>query len=254
MLSIIIPVYNAVSYLETCMASAVLFMRDRKEIILVDDGSTDGSGALCDHFVEQYREEEGLTIEVIHFQENRGVSAARNAGLEKAQGDWVWMIDADDFVEDVYVSRFPRGTSMLIAAYKWSENGKTISYGEKAGDIPYNLWRCWFRRDIIKRERLTFTEGRKYAEDQEFILKYLLALTPDQWKHIFYHQYSFYIYYMREGSAMTRPGVNKVMARDLYGVICSVWKVAWHKGKWHQKWVLKELKRLVKNLIVVLRK
>ena len=92
MISYIVPVYNAQACLTACVDS--LTGQDGKmEIILVDDGSKDGSGALCDALAAG----DGR-IRVIH-QENGGVSAARNAGLEAATGEYIWFIDSDDWIE-----------------------------------------------------------------------------------------------------------------------------------------------------------
>lgn len=92
MLSIIVPVYNVKLYIEECVDS--LLAQDYKdcEIILIDDGSTDGSGQICDNFLLK-----DSRIKVLH-QENRGLSAARNTGLKYAQGEYIGFIDSDDLV------------------------------------------------------------------------------------------------------------------------------------------------------------
>lgn len=92
-ISIIIPVYNSEKFLDACVCSVINQTYNNLEIILVDDGSTDNSGALCDKWkVTDSR------IKVIH-QKNQGVSAARNHGLETATGDFISFIDSDDVVE-----------------------------------------------------------------------------------------------------------------------------------------------------------
>ena len=89
-ISVIVPVYNVENYLETCVESIAL-QRDRlAEILLVDDGSTDGSSRICDELVRKY---EG--IRVIH-KENGGLSSARNAGREEAKGTYVLFVDSED--------------------------------------------------------------------------------------------------------------------------------------------------------------
>lgn len=89
-LSVIIPVYNVASTLRRCVDSVLSQNVDGMEVILVDDGSTDGSSKLCDEYAQQ-----GLTV--IH-QKNNGLSAARNAGLITATGDLVTFIDSDDYI------------------------------------------------------------------------------------------------------------------------------------------------------------
>lgn len=90
--SIIIPVYQGKSYLKRCIDSVLAQSCQEYEIILVDDGSTDGSAEICDEYAEKQK-----TITVIH-KENGGLSSARNAGLEIASGEYVMFIDADDVV------------------------------------------------------------------------------------------------------------------------------------------------------------
>ena len=93
-LSVIIPVYNAATYLEGCVSSLRALsslIGIGMEIIMVDDGSTDDSGEMCDRLADQ----------VLH-QPNQGVSVARNAGIGIAKGDWLWFVDADDFFATLF--------------------------------------------------------------------------------------------------------------------------------------------------------
>lgn len=99
LISIIVPIYNAGEHLALCIESIERQTIADKEIILVDDGSTDGSGSVCDGFEEKYRD-----IRVIH-KENGGPSSARNEGLRNASGTYVGFIDSDDYIEkDMYES------------------------------------------------------------------------------------------------------------------------------------------------------
>ena len=91
--SIIIPVYNVEKYLKKCLTSIVQQNFNDYELILVDDGSTDMSGKICDEFEEKYN-----NIIVMHIS-NSGVSNARNKGLEIARGEYIWFVDSDDYVE-----------------------------------------------------------------------------------------------------------------------------------------------------------
>lgn len=99
-LSIIIPVYNVAPYVRKCVESVLAQDLDPKEyeIILVDDGSTDGSGEICDKLVRCKMHDAQCTIHVLH-QENQGLSAARNAGIAVAQGKYVQFVDSDDYLE-----------------------------------------------------------------------------------------------------------------------------------------------------------
>lgn len=93
LISVIVPVYNVAEYLPRCMESILGQSYRNLEIILINDGSTDGSGLMCDEFAQR-----DSRIVVIH-QENAGVSAARNAGLDVASGEWIGFVDSDDYID-----------------------------------------------------------------------------------------------------------------------------------------------------------
>lgn len=106
-LSIIVPIYNVAPYLRKCVDSLLAQDITDYEIILVDDGSTDDSGAIADEIVREVMGDGSNCqspianrpiISVIH-QENAGLSAARNAGIAKAKGEYIWFVDSDDYVE-----------------------------------------------------------------------------------------------------------------------------------------------------------
>lgn len=96
-LSFIVPVYNVASYLRKCVDSLLAQDYDDYEIILVDDGSTDGSGEICEEYVRTFENGDcKLEIKCIH-QHNAGLSAARNAGIKIAKGDYICFVDSDDY-------------------------------------------------------------------------------------------------------------------------------------------------------------
>lgn len=99
MISIIVPVYNVEEFLDECVQSVVDQTYQNIEIILVDDGSTDGSAALCDAWAEK----DGR-VKVIHLQ-HEGVSVARNRGIEAAAGDYLYFIDSDDYIDKTLCQR-----------------------------------------------------------------------------------------------------------------------------------------------------
>ena len=101
MFSIVIPVYNAKASLERCVDSWLCQTRKDLEIILVDDGSSDGSKELCDRLAKNHS---GTCVRVIH-QANSGVSAARNAGIRAAEGEFLLFTDSDDYVEPDYLEK-----------------------------------------------------------------------------------------------------------------------------------------------------
>lgn len=115
-ISLIVPVYNVAKYLDRCVKSLLAQTYPHLEIILVDDGSTDGSGSLCDAYARADRR-----VRVIH-QENSGLSAARNRGIDAASGAYLAFVDGDDFVAKHYVRTLldaceRNGASMAACGY-----------------------------------------------------------------------------------------------------------------------------------------
>lgn len=97
LISIIVPIYNVENYLRNCVDSIINQTYQNLEIILIDDGSTDNSGHICDEYVQKDNR-----IVVIH-QKNSGVSVARNVGIHKASGEWICFIDSDDWIEKEFI-------------------------------------------------------------------------------------------------------------------------------------------------------
>lgn len=94
MVSIIVPIYNVEQYISKCIESILAQTYRDFELILVDDGSTDMCGKICDEYAKQ-----DSRVHVIH-QENKGVSAARNAGISLAKGEYIMFVDSDDFITE----------------------------------------------------------------------------------------------------------------------------------------------------------
>ena len=100
LVSVIIPVYNVEKYIDECITSVTEQSYKNIEIILIDDGSTDSSGDLCDKWAQK-----DARISVIH-QNNGGLSAARNSGLDAAKGDYLCFVDSDDYIKESYIESF----------------------------------------------------------------------------------------------------------------------------------------------------
>lgn len=100
LISIIIPVFNVEQYLSYCIDSILKQSDSDFELLLIDDGSSDGSGAICDKYAQIDNR-----VRVFH-QKNKGASSARNVGLDNARGEWISFVDADDWVADNYIKEF----------------------------------------------------------------------------------------------------------------------------------------------------
>lgn len=188
LVSIIVPVYNTEFYLERCIQSLLQQTYKNIEILLIDDGSTDGSAYLCDRFAEQY-----ANIHVVHM-ENGGVSAARNKGLDIAQGEFVLFIDSDDTISNTYVNLFinvSNDADIIIGAIEEIYvDEKSLVYKKQIRDHQafqqgylfneyYNLlellrgpWIKLYRKSIIDTYHLRFDERLSVAEDQAFNFSY----------------------------------------------------------------------------------
>ncbi len=221
-ISILVPIYNAVHYLPQCVASLATQSSSDKEVILVDDGSTDGSGALCDEYAARYS-----FVRVVH-QENQGVSAARNVGLSIARGEWVAFVDADDWVDSDMLARL-QGYVLAVPAdmYRWGavlhrSDGRALwrmrpvaqptittfadeeqqcrFYARRhtlSRDILQTLWGGLYRRDIIQENALAFVDRDAVVfEDTLFNYHYFLhtrkiVFLPDMPYHYRRHDTSY---------------------------------------------------------------
>ena len=117
LVSIIVPVYNVEKYVERCIKSVIMQSYKNIEIILVNDGSTDGSGAICD----LYKEKDNR-IKVIH-KENGGLSDARNCGIRNSEGKYLAFIDSDDYIHSDYIKRMMEeavegGSDIVLCSYR----------------------------------------------------------------------------------------------------------------------------------------
>ena len=99
MITIIVPVYNTALFLDKCIKSVLSQSFKDFELFLINDGSTDNSGEICDHYAQK-----DLRVKVIH-KDNEGVSSARNIGLDQAKGEWITFVDSDDWVHEDFLKK-----------------------------------------------------------------------------------------------------------------------------------------------------
>ena len=215
--SIIIPVYNVEKYLKKCLTSIVQQNFNDYELILVDDGSTDMSGKICDEFEEKYN-----NIIVMHIS-NSGVSNARNKGLEIARGEYIWFVDSDDYVEpealkilSEQLEMNPKIELLFFETNVWKaekdQKEKIVFDKIRANEIistdikeflnvNTSLWNKVYRRDILLEKHVKFELNISIAEDLLFNYMYLLEC-----KYVFYLNKILYNYVIRQNSAMQGAG------------------------------------------------
>lgn len=205
MLSIIIPVFNAERYISRCVDSIIGQSFADWELLLVDDGSTDNTPLICDEYVAR-----NTKIRVIH-KKNGGVSSARNVGISNAKGDWIWFIDADDYILEgakfVIESALTKDCQAVALSFIQEVNSCEaypylatceLDEGIYTGKLLINIkstsptvWSFLFRRDIILRYKLQMSSELKFGEDKIFILEYLshvenvLVLETPVYQYVF---------------------------------------------------------------------
>ncbi|WP_346712703.1 glycosyltransferase [Mediterranea massiliensis] len=217
-ISVIIPVYNTEKYLSHCIESVLAQTFTDFELLLIDDGSNDNSGKICDQYASL-----DIRIKVIH-KKNEGVSIARNYGLANASGEWCCFIDSDDWVAPQYLKNFAtlsqsnENIQLAIQGF-WQEFEKTgttkdIELPDRIIEHNYELvkwledtpgvhngflWHRLFRMDIIIKHNIHFTPHVSFAEDGWFFFQYLQhAQTFAVTSKLGYH------YRIREGSLTSK--------------------------------------------------
>ncbi|PRY82712.1 glycosyltransferase family 2 protein [Alkalibacterium olivapovliticus] len=216
--SIIMPVYNVKEHLPRAIESALAQKKVIGEIILVNDGSTDGSKDVC----EAYAEKEPLLITVIN-QENQGSGPARNAGLKAASGKFIYFADPDDYfnerlLADNIALAKKRETDLVVFGYTQEKAGNPASREMRLPNLPqmdtqkafrehfrnmyhfspYALWNKMYRKAFLTKHNITFG-SQKQGQDALFnieVYKHLDSLTVN--RKPYYH------YVTHEGSAVNR--------------------------------------------------
>lgn len=189
LISIIVPIYNVSKYLDKCVESILNQNYKNIELILVDDGSTDGSEKKCDDWAKK-----DSRVVVIH-KENGGSADSRNVGMEAAKGDYIGFVDSDDWIapemyEKLMVAIQERNLDMAVCFFKAVSDENyvfnnteypTTEYtgrdfanliiAEKKPRISYAIWKCLYKREVIK--DIKFYKGVHYNEDAVFLIESL---------------------------------------------------------------------------------
>lgn len=218
--SVIVPVYNVRDYLKTCLDSLINQRFDGYEVLLVDDGSTDGSSTICDEYAERY------DVVRAYHKENGGISSARNYGLQAANGRWIIFVDSDDYwtSEDVLsiLVRTAEDSGSDLVRFEYTavdEKGAYLyEYKYKKDHLlnkiltPYELFHsavageffaCLYliKKDLIG--DLRFDEDRRFQEDIDFYLK----LIASRQFNSSYCDKRLYAYRKRENSITSTPNI-----------------------------------------------
>lgn len=145
LISIIVPIYCAEDYLNYCIDSILAQSYKNFELILVNDGSTDNSGKICDDYAKK-----DDRIKVIH-KENAGVSSARNTGIENAKGEYILFIDSDDYVDSDYCSAFIAAKEEYPKVENiWCCINTVSNYNEKSNSkIEKNLYTVYYKNQFM---------------------------------------------------------------------------------------------------------
>lgn len=215
-ISIIVPIYNADPYLARCVDSILSQSFTDFELLLIDDGSTDGSGLICDSYADRDRR-----IRVFH-KENGGVSSARNLGVKEAKGEWICFVDSDDELLSGGLQTMVDGISnevdMVMAGYYELEGESlqtdTSSFGKDgiidrneallmmypSADLPYMgyPWGKLFKRTLVSDNKVYFDEHIRIKEDTLFVVNYLCRIS----KPVYFISQPVYKYMQTSSGAM----------------------------------------------------
>ena len=189
LISIIVPIYNVSKYLDKCVESILNQNYKNIELILVDDGSTDGSEKKCDDWAKK-----DSRVVVIH-KENGGSADSRNLGMEAAKGDYIGFVDSDDWIAPEMYEKLieviqERNLDMSVCFFKavsdenyvfnnteypiteyTGRDFANLIIAEKKPRISYAIWKCLYKREVIK--DIKFYKGVHYNEDAVFLIESL---------------------------------------------------------------------------------
>lgn len=241
--SVIIPVYQAKNHLSSCVESILRQTNQDMEIILVDDGSNDGSERMCDAYAEKYD-----NIHCVH-QKNRGVSSARNTGIERAGGKYILFVDSDDYIASDYLENAAAAlenseADLYLCGYQNVKRGGKIKKEKYYPSVKDGIWEYKdisgitlqlfqtnvlhaigtkvYRREIIVNRNHRFCENRKYFEDIYFCLSYLCFC-----KQIFVQNKILYFYQRDIENSLSKQLINIDLesVQDTYKLLAKIIRI-----------------------------
>lgn len=255
MISIIIPVYNVEDYLRECLDSIIDQKHQDYEIILVDDGSIDKSPEICDEYCSRYSQ-----IHVVH-KKNGGVSSARNIGIDEAKGDWIWFVDADDWIEmnalrvlNDAISKY--NCDIIFHGLVRVEKDGLMKKNPSMKDVTtaknaflekhfcFQNGMLLFNAHIIRNRGVRFTEGIKMGEDLEFQYKYLIHC-----KRPISIDNNLYFYRYRDGSAISNKDTLVNNMRNNIQNVGSLLKYVQMTDIMIETWFCKRIQLLLKAAV-----
>lgn len=175
-ISVIVPVYNTEQYLPRCIDSILSQTFTDFELLLIDDGSKDNSGKICDEYAAK-----DSRIRVFH-KENGGVSSARNMGLNNAQGEWITFVDSDDYLIEHsgfnLLARTDIEADLIVYSFLWNNELVRCPSSNHFEEIFFSyhsivIWSKIYKRSIIQQNRLYFNEMIHLGEDQLWFSEYI---------------------------------------------------------------------------------
>ena len=215
LISIIVPVYNTDGYLQKCLDSLTRQSYLNLEVIVVDDGSTDKSGEVCDEYAKKYKR-----IKVFH-KKNGGLSSARNYGIKKAKGELICLVDGDDYVRKDFVKKMVEAVSredidIVVCGYNNEISENKVLTGEKVAielltkqnNMEIVAWNKIYRKQLF--DDISYPEGKNYEDN---LTTYKLLSKA---KKVAYLGESLYVYVERPKSIMqSSKKEEKLLSREL---------------------------------------
>ncbi len=198
LVSVIVPVYNIEKYVRKCLDSLTSQSYENIEIIVVDDGSTDGSGEICNGIALADKR-----VKVFH-KKNGGLSSARNYGIKKAKGEYVCLVDGDDYVKrnfvKVMVGAMEKNADIAVCGYNaeipkvevMSGKEATIRLLTQQENVDIIAWNKIYKRYLF--DKIQYPEGQNYEDN---LTTYKLLAEA---KNVVYVAESLYVYVERSGS------------------------------------------------------